>query len=32
MGPPWNGNHFWSRRYFVSTVGLDEAMIRRYVK
>ena len=26
------GNHFWSRGYFVSTVGLDEAMIRRYVK
>ena len=26
------GNHFWARGYFVSTVGLDEAMIRRYVK
>ena len=29
---PYWGNHFWSRGYFVSTVGLDEAMIRRYVK
>tara|TARA_R110002124_G_scaffold219165_3_gene385075 strand:- start:5132 stop:5449 length:318 start_codon:yes stop_codon:yes gene_type:complete len=29
---PYWGNHFWSRGYFVSTVGLDESMIRRYVK
>ena len=29
---PYWGNHFWSRGYFVSTVGLDEVMIRRYVK
>jgi putative transposase len=29
---PYWGNHFWSRGYFVSTVGLDETMIRRYVK
>lgn len=29
---PYWGNHFWSRGYFVSTVGLDEDMIRRYVK
>tara|TARA_R110001592_G_C12547453_1_gene689607 strand:+ start:165 stop:482 length:318 start_codon:yes stop_codon:yes gene_type:complete len=29
---PYWGNHFWSRGYFVSTVGLDEAMIGRYVK
>jgi len=29
---PYWGNHFWSRGYFVSTVGLDEAMIKRYVK
>tara|TARA_R110002124_G_scaffold116922_1_gene273698 strand:- start:34 stop:351 length:318 start_codon:yes stop_codon:yes gene_type:complete len=29
---PYWCNHFWSRGYFVSTVGLDEAMIRRYVK
>ena len=26
------GNHFWSRGYFVSTEGLDENMIKRYVK
>lgn len=26
------GNHFWSRGYFVSTIGLDEDLIRRYVK
>ncbi|HEX9251576.1 MAG TPA: transposase, partial [Ignavibacteriaceae bacterium] len=26
------GNHFWARGYFVSTVGIDEEMIRRYVK
>ena len=26
------GNHSWSRGYFISTVGLDEEMIRRYVK
>jgi len=25
-------NHFWSRGYCVSTVGLDEKKIRRYVK
>lgn len=29
---PYWGNHFWARGYFVSTVGLDEDMIRRYVK
>jgi len=29
---PYWGNHFWSRGYFASTVGLDEDMIRRYVK
>ena len=29
---PYWGNHFWSRGYFVSTVGIDEEMIRRYVK
>jgi len=29
---PYWGNHFWSRGYFVSTVGLDEDMIKRYVK
>ncbi len=26
------GNHFWSRGYFVNTVGLNEDLIRRYVK
>ncbi len=29
---PYWGNHFWSRGYCVSTVGLDEDKIRRYVK
>jgi len=29
---PYQGNHFWLRGYFVSTIGLDEEMIRRYVK
>ncbi len=29
--PDW-GNHFWSRGYCVSTVGLDEEKIRRYVR
>ena len=29
---PYWGNHFWARGYFVSTVGLDEDMIRPYVK
>ncbi len=29
---PYWGNHFWARGYFVSTVGLDEEMIRKYVK
>jgi len=26
------GRHFWSRGYCVSTVGLDEERIRKYVK
>jgi len=26
------GLHFWSRGYCVSTVGLDEATIRRYIR
>ena len=26
------GNHFWSRGYCVTTVGIDEEKIRRYVK
>jgi putative transposase len=29
---PYWGNRFWARGYFVTTVGLDEDMIRRYVK
>lgn len=29
---PYWGNHFWARGYFVNTVGLDEDMIRKYVK
>ena len=29
---PYWGNHFWLRGYFISTVGIDEEMIRRYVK
>jgi putative transposase len=26
------GRHFWARGYCVSTVGLDEAMIRQYIR
>ena len=26
------GNHFWAQGYCVGTVGLDEEMIRKYVK
>ncbi|HEY9195719.1 MAG TPA: IS200/IS605 family transposase [Mucilaginibacter sp.] len=29
---PYWGSHFWSRGYFVSTVGIDEERIKRYVK
>lgn len=29
---PYWGNHFWTRGYFVNTVGLNEDMIRRYVQ
>ena len=29
---PYWGNHFWSRGYFVTTVGVDEDMIRRYIQ
>ncbi len=29
---PYWGNHFWTRGYFVNTVGINEEMIRRYVK
>jgi putative transposase len=27
----FGGEHFWARGYFVSTVGRDEAEIRRYI-
>jgi len=26
------GQNFWARRYYVSTVGLVEVMIRRYIQ
>jgi putative transposase len=29
---PYWGNHFWAKGYFVSTVGLDSEMIKRYVR
>ena len=29
---PYWGNHFWARGYFVATVGINEDLIRRYVK
>jgi putative transposase len=28
----FTGRHFWSREYCVSTIGLDEEMIRAYVR
>lgn len=28
----FNGEHFWARGYFVSTVGLDEEMVRAYIR
>ena len=28
----FNGEHFWARGYFVSTVGLDEDMVREYIR
>jgi len=28
----FTGRHFWARGYCVSTVGLDEEMIRVYIK
>ena len=28
----YNGEHFWARGYFVSTVGLDEEMVREYIR
>jgi putative transposase len=29
---PYWGNHFWSRGYCVSSIGLGENKIRKYVK
>ena len=29
---PYWGNHFWARGYCVDTVGLDEDMVRKYVR
>ena len=29
---PYWGNHFWARGYFINTVGMNEELIRRYVK
>ena len=29
---PYWGNHFWSRGYCVTTIGLDEEKIKRYVR
>jgi len=26
------GNHFWARGYFMSTVGIDEEIFKRYVR
>ncbi len=26
------GEHFWARGYYVSTVGLDEEMVRAYIR
>jgi len=28
----FNGEAFWARGYFVSTVGLDENMVREYIR
>ncbi len=28
----FNGAHFWARGYFVSTVGLDEHVVREYIR
>lgn len=28
----FTGEHFWARGYFVSTVGLDENMVRTYIR
>jgi len=28
----YNGEHFWARGYFVTTVGLDELTVREYIR
>ena len=28
----FRGHHFWARGYYVSTVGLDEQKVRKYIK
>ena len=28
----FNGENFWARGYFVATVGLDEEMVREYIR
>ena len=28
----FTGRHFWARGYFVSTVGLDEMVVRNYIR
>jgi len=28
----FGGEHFWARGYYVSTVGLDEEMVREYIR
>ena len=32
LGKKYWGRHLWSRGYCVSTIGLDEEQIRKYVK
>ncbi|HDP69757.1 MAG TPA: hypothetical protein ENN38_02985 [Actinobacteria bacterium] len=29
---PYWGNHFWSKGYCVSTIGMDEEKIRKYIQ
>ncbi len=28
----FTGQHFWARGYYVSTVGRDEGIVRRYIQ
>ncbi len=28
----FSGEHFWARGYYVSTVGLDEEVVRQYIQ